>query len=383
VAFRDVVALARELIAIPSPSHQSNAPLAERLAQYLRALEFDPLEQLEYADSDGVRKVCLVARRGSGSEGLAFFCHSDTVPGLPWSEGDPYSPVVRNGRLYGRGSCDMKGPIACVLAACARVPPHQQQFPLYLVCTADEEVGCGGAEVVAQRSQIFRELCQQKAAGIVTEPTQLQVVYAHKAAIWLVATARGRASHSSVGEKHNPNLKMIDFLWEAKKIYLEFLSDRKWWHPEFDPPTPGWNIVIDNGGLPPNIVPPHSTAYICWRPMPGQDKEEILRRVFRMAEELGIELFVRGAKLEPLYTPPDSRLVRRVLAVASSARPTTVPYATDGCIFGRYLPLVVFGPGSIEQAHTPDEWIALEQLRAATDRYARLIEDFCCRVGKT
>src|SRR5262245_59151205 len=144
---------ATEMVSRASPSRVSNAEVSDYAERTLQSLQFET-ERVEYNDERGVHKVNVIGKKGSGTGGLTFFGHTDTVPADDWAEGDPFKPFVREGRLYGRGSCDMKGPDACMLAAAARFKPSQLKRPIYIVLTADEEVGYGGATRVAAHSQM-------------------------------------------------------------------------------------------------------------------------------------------------------------------------------------------------------------------------------------
>jgi acetylornithine deacetylase len=364
---------ARELVSRASPSRVSNRDVSDYVERVLRSLDFET-ERVEYDDECGVRKVNVIGRKGRGRGGLAFFGHTDTVAADDWAEGDPFTPAVRDGRLYGRGSCDMKGPVACMLAAAARFRPADLKQPLYIVSTADEEVGYRGATEVVGRSEMFQEI--KSARGIIGEPTRLEVVYAHKGVIGFTATARGRAAHSSTGLGLNANLAMIPFLAEMRRIHDELQTDPKHRNEEFDPPTPGWNIGVNDFNTPVNVTAPRSVATVYCRTMPGTDVDGIAERVRRAAREHGLDLEVVGTG-RPMYTDPNSEFVRAVLAVAGRPKPHTVPYGTDGLAFSPHLPLVVCGPGDIAQAHTVEEWIALEQLDSGTELYRKLIERFC------
>jgi acetylornithine deacetylase len=371
----NALAYAQDLVRLKSPSSVSNCAVSDYAEQALRAIGFET-ERVEYDDARGVRKVNVLGRRGSaGGPGFALFAHTDTVPADQWFEGDPYQPFLRDGRLYGRGSCDMKGPLACILAAAAAMPARQLARPLYVVCTADEEIGYGGAEAVAARSDMFAEIRQ--GCGVIAEPTRLEVVHAHKGCVGFVATATGRAAHSSTSAGINANLAIIPFLVEMKQIHDELQSHPQYRNEQFDPPTPGWNIGVNDGNTPVNVTAPRSVATVYWRPMPGQDTKVIIERVERAAAENRLQLEIRGTEQQPLYTDPACDFVQRVLAITGRSRAQTVSYGTDGAVFGRHMPLVVCGPGDIAQAHTIDEWIALDQLECGTDLFRRLIAHFC------
>jgi acetylornithine deacetylase len=365
--------IARELVSRASPSRISNAEVSDYAERTLRSVDFET-ERVEYDDERGVRKVSVIGKKGRGTGGLTFFGHTDTVPADDWSEGDPFRPFVRDGRLYGRGSCDMKGSDACMIAAASRFDASDLARPVYIVLTADEEVGYGGATDVVAHSQMFNEI--KTGRGIIGEPTQLEVVYAHKGALGFVVTSTGRAAHSSTGLGVNANLAMIPFLANMKDIYQELMGDPRWRNGEFHPPVPGWNIGINDGNTAVNITAPRSIATVYCRPMPGTNIEELVRRVRASAAAHDLELKIIGHG-RPMYTDPKSEFVQQVLSVAGRERPQTVPYGTDGLCFGEHLPLVVFGPGDIAQAHTADEWIALDQLEKGTELYGKLIERFC------
>ena len=364
---------ARELVSHASPSRLSNLAVSDYVENTLRSLDCET-ERVEYDDENGVRKVNVIGKKGAGQGGLTLFGHTDTVPADNWAEGDPFKPFVRDGRLYGRGSCDMKGPVACMFAAAARFKRSELARPVYIVCTADEEIGYGGATSVVARSPLFQEIKTGK--GIIGEPTKLEVVYAHKGAVGFHAFSHGRAAHSSTGLGINANLAIIPFLAEMKKIHDELITDPRYRNEEFDPPVPGWNIGINDGNTAVNITAPRSVATVYARPMPGTDIDALIRRVRDAAEKNGLELKIM-CNGRPMYTDPKSAFVREVLAVAGRTTPRTVPYGTDGITFGPHLPLVVCGPGDIAQAHTVDEWIALEQLERGTELYVKLIQRFC------
>ncbi|MFN0054704.1 MAG: M20 family metallopeptidase [Planctomycetales bacterium] len=371
---------AKELVSFDSVSRSSNVAVTDFAQGALTKLGFET-ERLEYDDEWGVRKACVVGRKGAwpASGGLAYFGHTDVVPADPWlfAEHGPFTPTVKDGRLYGRGSCDMKGSVACMLAAAGEFPAERLKRPLYVTCTSDEEIGYGGAKEVAARSQLYRAMVAGQAQAIIGEPTCLEVVYGHKGTYGFSATSRGVAAHSSTNKGVNANLAMIPFLVEMKQIHDELERDPQWRNTEFDPPTVSWNIGINDHTKAVNITPPQSVCTVYFRPMPGQDAESLMERARRAAEKCGIE-FRRGSGGPPLYVDPRSQFVQEVLQIAGRETPRTVAYGTDGVMLGELANKAVLGPGDIAQAHTHDEWIALEQLESGTRLYGRLIERYCC-----
>ncbi len=373
----DVVKIARELIGYPSVSSSSNVPIAEFIAGLLEEGGFQ-VERLPYRDPAGVEKLCIAAKLGRGRGGLSLMSHSDVVPAPPagWTT-DPFQGRVRGGRLYGRGACDMKGPLAASLCAALGFGAGQLRAPLYFLCTADEEVQARGAREVARRSKLFREA--SSGWGLICEPTRMRVIHAHKGSLHLEIVSRGRAAHTSTLKGVNANINMIPFLQEMKKIYDLVLSSKRYRNDAFDPPHSEWSIGINDHNPATNITPARSVCTIRYRPMPGVDTQGLIRRTRESARQHGLDWRVRwmGA---PLYTPPDSALVQTALKLTGTRVSSTVPYGTDGAAYAsRMQNLVVLGPGDIAQAHTVDEWIEIGQLRRAVDLYARFIDQVCVR----
>ncbi len=368
----------KDLVAFESTSNLSNAAVSDYVEEALEKLEF-ATERVEYDDKNGVRKVNVIGKKGEGSGGMAYFAHTDVVPADPWfsEEHGPFTPTVKGDRLYGRGSCDMKGSLGCMLAAAGHFSPRELAKPVYITCTADEETGYTGALEVVRQSRLYREAVENDCYAIIGEPTRLEVVYAHKGTCGFVATARGRAAHSSTRSGVNANLAMIPFLVEMKKIHDELETDPAWHNDEFEPPIVSWNIGVNDHTRAVNITPPQSVCTVYFRCMPGQDADELLERARKAAAECGIE-FEPRLRGKPLYVDPTSDVVQDVLRLAERETAGTVSYGTDGAMFTEMKRMVVFGPGDIAQAHTHDEWIALDELERGTELYAKLVRHWCC-----
>lgn len=368
----------RELVRFDSVSRNSNAAVSDFVEATLRRLEFTT-ERIEFHDHRGVKKVNIIGKKGEGQGGMAYFAHTDVVPADDWlfDEHGPFDPTVKEGRLYGRGSCDMKGSLACMLAAAEQVRTADLQQPVYVTATADEEVGYGGAKHVAERSELFREMVAGDSRGIIGEPTRLEVVYAHKGTYGLRAVSHGKAAHSSTREGLNANLAMIPYLVEMKRIHDETEANPEWQHEEFDPPTVSWNIGINDHTAAVNIKAPQSICTVYFRPMPGQNPDVLVERARRAAAEQGLEFEV-VCQAGPVYVDPKSPFIAEVSQLMGGTTPKTVAYGTDGAMFTELRRLVVVGPGDIAQAHTHDEWIALDALERGTETYARLIRQWCC-----
>ena len=369
---------AKRLIGFDSTSSKTNRMIAKYMEMKLTKHGF-VVEKLEYIDAKKVRKVNLIAKKGGGQGGLAYFCHNDVVPAKKWftKKYSAFEPVVAQERLYGRGSCDMKGSIACMLAAAQQYAWDDLKHPFYFVCTADEEVGYKGAKQIVRESKHYREMVNGQTKAIIGEPTQLEVVHAHKGSLEIRAIATGVAAHSSTRNGVNANLKMIPFLTEMKKIHDEIESDPKYQNPLFDPPSLSWNIGIRDDAHAINVTAGKSKCTVYVRPMPNIDLEPLLQRVQNVANECELDLEINRWG-DPMYVPADSEFVEDALKLVHRPKPKTVSFGTDGGVFTELENKIVFGPGNIAQAHTVKEWISLEQLSRGTDLYSKMIRHWCC-----
>ncbi len=370
---------AKRLVGFDSTSHLSNRLICKYLEMKLTKHGF-VVEKIEYMDKRKVRKTNLVAKKGGGHGGLAYFGHSDVVPARRWftKKFGPFEPAIARERLYGRGACDMKGSIACMLAAAQMFAWDDLKHPLYFVVTADEETGFHGAQCVVQESKLYREMVEHGTKGIIGEPTSLEVVHAHKGSVEIKAKARGVAAHSSSRAGINANLAMIPFLAEMKAIYDETESDPKWQNDLFDPPSMSLNIRVRDDSPALNVTAAKSSCSMYLRTLPGVDESQILNRIEKKAKECELTLEINRWG-DSFFAEPDSEFVQESLKLAHRPKPKTVSYGTDGGVFSELADKIVFGPGSIAQAHTRNEWIALEQLTKGTDMYAKMIRHWCCR----
>ncbi len=372
----DVVKLTQDLISFNSVSSLTNVPAARYCAKVLKSLGFK-VEQLSYKDAKGVDKLSVVGKLGKGTGGLALMSHVDVVPAenaSDWTD-SPFVGRVSKGKLYGRGSSDMKGPLAASICAAAQFKAKDLKKPIYIVVTADEEVGGQGATDVTRRSRYFSDAC--KGYGLVCEPTMMRVVYAHKGGLGIRVESKGRAAHTSTLKGVNANLNMIPFLVEMKKINDLVLKSKRYRNDEFNPPHSEWSIGINDHNPALNISPVTSVCRLSYRLMPGVDVTPLVERTKKAARKHGLKCTVlRHGR--PLYSSPDSPLVQTALKITRTRKATTVPYGTDGVFFAAKMKqMIVLGPGDIAQAHTVDEWIELDQLRRGVDVYSRFIEHVC------
>jgi acetylornithine deacetylase/succinyl-diaminopimelate desuccinylase-like protein len=211
-----VVTLTRELVSLDSRSFISNLPVAERVEAALPGFD---IERIDYTDDAGVAKRALVAHRGP-SGGIALSGHMDTVPDTGWQQ-DPWSARLgADGVLHGLGSTDMKGPVAAAIVAARALP---ETVPITLLITTDEETTKQGARLIAQTSQLVRQV---KPHGIVVvEPTGMVPVRGHRSHIAFTCVATGVQAHSSTGRGRNANWELIPFLVEMKSVFERLRSD--------------------------------------------------------------------------------------------------------------------------------------------------------------
>jgi acetylornithine deacetylase len=372
----DVVKLTKELVSYKSESLLTNVPVTRHVIGVLKSLGFQ-VEQLPYPDKNGIDKLCVVARLGKGTGGLTMFSHDDVVPAKQeegWKQ-NPYDVRQSGGKLFGRGVCDMKGPLAATLCAAARFKASDLKQPVFIVVTADEEIQARGAREIVKRSKLFQ--AASSGYGLICEPTRLGVVYAHKGSLSIRATAKGKAAHTSTLKGKNANLDMIPFLVEMKKINDLVLSSKRYRNDEFTPPHSEWSIGINDHNMATNIYPVTSTCTVNYRPMPGTDIDALVDRTKAAAKKCGIKVEV----VRPgngVYTDPGSAIVDTALKLSGTRKAFTVPYGTDGLAYRVKMDnLVVLGPGDIAQAHTVDEWVEVDQLKKGVNLYERFIDHVC------
>ncbi len=270
----------------------------------------------------------------------------------------------------------MKGSLATMIAAIEQFDVAHQTAPIYVVCTADEELAFQGARYLVSHSDLFRRMVQTQPLAIIGEPTSCQVVHAHKGIYVLKLRSRGRAAHSSTRDGLNANHAMVPLLSELLAIYHQTETDESLQDRRFDPPTLSWTFGVSDSAQATNIVPAKSEAWVSLRPMPNVDGRQLAKRVQDKAFELGLEFEVKEG-CEPLWIDPDDTIIQQMCAVAGCEKAKTVCYGTDGGVFGELNKRVIFGPGDIAQAHTADEFITLEQLRRGSEIFFQVLRQWC------
>jgi acetylornithine deacetylase len=372
----DVVRLLSTLVAIPSVNPMGRAlagahVLETRLSDFLESWFRDlGVKCARHTISSGRDNVLGWYEAPQASRRILFDVHQDTVPAdgmiIP-----PFSPAISEGRLFGRGACDVKGAMAAMLVALARLVRERPagSASVLLACTVDEEYTHMGSSRLAETPH-GAEL------AVVAEPTALQLVHCHKGAIrWKIRT-RGLACHSSTPEAGVNAIYRMARVIDALELHGWSLALSQP-DPILGPPT--LSVGRIEGGQSVNIVPDWCEIEVDRRLIPGEDGTTCVSQVRDQLERsLGgadwIEFDEPSVHMPPLQprASPWIERVREAIAAATGRRPELqgVPFGTDaGPLSAAGTPCVVFGPGHIAQAHTKDEWIELEQVQQAAEAY--------------
>lgn len=362
------VELTQQMVGFPSVSDRSNVEVSQFVADRLEEMGFE-IEWLTYEDEEKVSKACVVAKRGTGVGGVAYLAHTDVVPAEDWEPdfSGAFEGYKKDGRLYGRGTCDMKGSLAAAMTAAANVENKQ---PLYFVVTSDEEVGMRGASYVNKHSKLFEEMAVHDTMGIVGEPTELQVIHAHKGAESFAIVAKGISAHTSTNGGVNANYKLIPALSRFLELRNRGESNPIYHDHSFDPPTLSWNMTISNEPEAVNVTTSMAILNNFFRAMPAVDHQSLLDEVRQIAEEFGLECRTKYSA-RPWSVDPGSDFVSKMLELTQQVKSYSVCYATDAGVLQRLRRMVICGPGSIQQAHRCDEWISLDQLERGVELYER------------
>lgn len=382
----DPVDILKSLVAIPSVNPMGRdvsgpeffeTRLSDWLVDFFRRLEV-PHQRLEV--SPGRANVVARILRPGAKTTILLDAHQDTVP-VDGMTIDPFDPVVKDGRLYGRGACDVKGGMAAMLAAFVRLARETPATSANVVmsCTCDEEFTATGARSLASlwSSPAGRDslLSIPPDVCVVAEPTELNIIVAHRGAIrWKLRTT-GRACHSSrPKEGVNAIYKMAQVLTCLER-YADELPNMAPNHPLCGSATISVGRI--EGGLSVNVVPDECTIEIDRRVIPGEDPQQVIPHVttyLRERLDVDFEMFpswLDGATLSDHNNGPwADRLMQHITALVGPREKQGAWYGTNGSRFALTgVPAIVFGPGSIAQAHTKDEWIDVEQLRQAAEIY--------------
>jgi len=369
------------LIAFDTTSRNSNLELIGFVRGYLDAQGVSYRVSL---NEDGAKANIHAIIGPQAPGGIALSGHVDTVPvdGQSWT-GDPFSLRRREGRLYARGACDMKGFVASFLAAVPDIKRRPLTRPVHLFVSYDEEVGCAGARRLIEdleASGLKPSVC------VVGEPSGMKPIVAHKGKLNCRVHVRGRPGHSSDPAKGvNAVHAAAEAIAYAAAEARRFAKDGPF-EDGFDPPHTTVHVGTMQGGTILNIIPERAEFHIEWRNIPGDDPVREMERMHAFvaaniepamhavdpATGFTFEVVVR---MPGLALPPDHELTGLIQQVTGSNSAGKVSYGTEGGFYqDAGIATIVCGPGHIAQAHQPDEWIAESEL-AACDTFIRRLVD--------
>ncbi len=368
------------LVAFDTTSHKSNIPLIAYIEDYLKGLGV--VSHL-VTTADGSKASLFATIGPTDASGIGLSGHTDVVPvdGQNWTS-DPFTLTQRDGRFFGRGTSDMKGFLACVLASVPEFTAKPLAMPIHLIFSYDEEIGCIGVRpLLAQFSSRF----PIPLAVIVGEPTNMRVVDAHKGPVRWSVDIKGKAAHSSMAHLGVNAIRFaVPLLTEIAQIERELKSLPP--DPRFDPPYPTIQVTSIAGGTASNIVPVSCTFGFEVRAMPGLDIDAIenrlktviaqtlLPQMRQVAPEAAIDL-TRTNHVPPFSAVSRPAALELALTLCQTNATSAVSYATEAGLFqDAGAPSVVCGPGDIAQAHTADEWIADSEIVACLAFLQRLAE---------
>ena len=366
------------LVGFDTVSAKSNLALAHWVRDYL---EGHGVASTLVPNAEGTKANLYATLGPSRAGGVVLSGHTDVVPveGQKWSS-EPFTVTPRGGRLYGRGTADMKGFIAAALAAVPEFLAAGLKTPIHLAFSYDEEVGCIGIPHLLAR--LARDLPKPRAA-IIGEPTMMQVVTGHKGlAAWRTVFTGVEAHSSRIEEAVSAIFAASDFIAYLRGLAEEFRRGAK--DPAFEPPFTTINVGKIQGGQAMNIVAGQCAIDWEFRPLPSTDAKAIIARIRRFvddelrpalkarhkAADVELILLADGPGLAPEPNSIAEALARRLTGANRSG---TVAYGTEAGHFQRTgISAVVCGPGDIEQAHKPDEFVALDQLAQCAAFLAKL-----------
>lgn len=374
------VELLARLVGFDTTSSKSNLGIIAFIEDYLLQHGV-PSRRIPTADG---QKAALFATIGPPGAGLALSAHTDVVPvgGQKWTS-DPFVLRAQDGKLYGRGACDMKGYLACMLASVPLFKARDLKTPIHLAISYDEEIGCLGVRPMIAE---FGKTLPTPIAVFVGEPTNMQVVDAHKGPVrWQVEVA-GRAAHSSMAHLGvNAITYGARLIAELERLEAELKITTR--NERFTPPYATLQVTMLEGGTANNIIPIFCRFGFEVRSLPGVDIDGIERRLRTFAQTHCIPEMQRTAQeadititrlntVPPFFAAPNSLALSLALQLTGQNATQTVSYATEAGLFqDGGAPAIVCGPGDIAQAHTADEWIAeseLEKCMAFMERLADL-----------
>jgi acetylornithine deacetylase len=377
--------LIKQLLSTPSVSctskdiDQGNLHVIQLLADWFESLGFDCNIQIVDQDAD---KANLIATLGSGNNGLVLAGHTDTVPfdENRWQV-EPFGLTEKENRFYGLGSCDMKSFFAVIIEALKTLDRNRFQQPLIILATADEETSMSGAKAIASHASQLG--INNARFAVVGEPTDMQPVRMHKGMMMEAIQLTGQAGHSSNPALGNNALEAMHKVISELMLWRDELQSR-YHNPMFEVPVPTMNFGHIHGGDNPNRICGSCELQIDIRPLPGMKiddlRDEMQLRLKQVLSETGIQFKTVALfdGVEAVETDKQSEIVR-LAEKMTNTEAGAVAFGTEAPYYNALgLESIVMGPGSINQAHQPDEYIEMKMLDPAVDIIRRMIVHYCC-----
>lgn len=370
-----------DLIAFPTVSSDSNL---EMIAYVAARLEDCGADVHLISDPSG-RKANLFATLGPKVDGgIVLSGHSDVVPvtGQDWSS-DPFKLVEWDGRLYGRGTCDMKGFVAAIIAMAPTFAQAVRSQPVHFAVTYDEEVGCVGARHLADG---FSQFDVNPSVVIVGEPTEMRVIEGHKGCYEYSTHFQGLEGH---GSQPDDGVNAVEYAARFVTHLLDLKDQLREMAPHdcpFEPPWTTINVGVVNGGSAQNVIAPQARVDWEMRPVQTSDADFVKAKLRAYCEDVllptmkavysdaSIETDILG-EVDGLVPTQENEARRLVFELTGANHAGLVPFGTEAGIFQNLaMDVVLCGPGSIEQAHKADEFVAIDQMERCLTMLGRLAE---------
>jgi len=370
----------RRLVAFDTTSRDSNLGLIEWVRDWLKGFGIE--SRLTY-DATGKKANLFATIQKGARPGIVLSGHTDVVPvdGQPWDT-DPFAATIRDDRIYGRGACDMKSFIAAALAMTPRFLAADLKAPLHFALSYDEELGCIGVR------GLIEDLVRNgvTAAGcIVGEPTDMQPVIANKGMRTFRCCVRGKEAHSALAPHGVNAIEYAARLVAHIRAIADRLRATETRDHGFQVPFTTLQTGLIHGGTAPNIVPRDCEFHFEFRYLPGADPDALEREIRVYAADVlepemravdpqsGFEFFTK-ARIPGLDTAENDKVTALAQALSRNRAASKVAYAAEAGLFQQAgIPSIICGPGSIEQAHKPNEFIALDQVVRCESFLERLI----------
>ena len=384
-ALPSLISMMSQLIASPSIScsqadwDQSNKGVIQLLESWLSSQGFQ-CEVMPLPDHPN--KFNLIATLGSGDGGLVLSGHTDTVP---YDKGrwksDPFKLEEREQKLYGLGSCDMKGFFAIVIDTIQQMQLSNLKQPLIILATADEESSMSGARALVERGSLKARY------ALIGEPTSLTPIYAHKGIMMERIQVTGQSGHSSNPSLGNNALDAMHYVMSELMLFRQQLK-ANYRDASFVIDYPTMNFGCIHGGDNPNRICGRCELEFDLRALPGMSNQALMAEIAailpRIEEKTGtiIQLNSLFPDLPSFYTSVESDIIKACEAL-TYRQASTVAFATEGSFLNQMgMETLILGPGSIDQAHQPNEFMALDQIQPMQGVIRGLIERFCLQLNE-